>query len=123
MRFNKGSKIFIAGHNGLVGSAIFRYFKKKGYKNIFIRNHNLLNLKNQSATHKYLKTIKPDVVIIAAAKVGGILANQKYKAQFIYDNLMIQANLIHGSYLSGVKKLIFLGSSCIYPKFSRQPIN
>ena len=123
MRFNKSSKIFIAGHNGLVGSAIFRYFKKKGYKNIFIRNHNLLNLKNQSATHKYLKTIKPDVVIIAAAKVGGILANQKYKAQFIYDNLMIQANLIHGSYLSGVKKLIFLGSSCIYPKFSRQPIN
>jgi GDP-L-fucose synthase len=123
MKLNKKSKIFLAGHNGMVGSAILRIFKKKGYKNIFYRNRNLLNLLDQKKTFEYLKKIKPDFVIIAAAKVGGILANNQHKAEFIYENLMIQANLIHSSYLVGVKKLLFLGSSCIYPKYSKQPIS
>ena len=123
MKLNKKSKIFLAGHNGMVGSAILRIFKKKGYKNIFYRNRNLLNLLDQKKTFEYLKKIKPDFVIIAAAKVGGILANNQQKAEFIYENLMIQTNLIHSSYLVGVKKLLFLGSSCIYPKYSKQPIS
>ena len=123
MKLNKKSKIFLAGHNGMVGSAILRIFKKKGYKNIFYRNRNLLNLLDQKKTFEYLKKIKPDFVIIAAAKVGGILANNQHKAEFIYENLMIQTNLIHSSYLVGVKKLLFLGSSCIYPKYSKQPIS
>ena len=122
MKLNKNSKIFIAGHNGMVGSAILRHFKKKNYKKIIIKNKNELNLLDQKKTHNFLKKIKPDFVIIAAARVGGILANQTYKANFIYENLMIQSNLINASYLSGVKKLIFLGSSCIYPKHSKQPI-
>ena len=123
MQLNKNSKIFIAGHNGMVGSSILKYFKKKGYKNIYVRERKALNLLDQDQTVKYLKKTNPHFVIIAAARVGGILANQKYKAEFIYENLMIQTNLIHASYLAGVKKLIFLGSSCIYPKFSKQPIN
>ena len=122
MKLNKKSKIFLAGHNGMVGSSILDTFKKKGYKNIFIKGRNSLDLINQEATLKYFKKIKPDFVIIAAAKVGGILANNNRKGEFIYDNLMIQSNLIHSSFITGVKKLIFLGSSCIYPKYCKQPI-
>jgi len=123
MNLSKKSKIFIAGHNGMVGSAVVRIFKKKGYKNIFFKKRKSLNLLDQKKTYEYLNRIKPDFVIIAAAKVGGILANSKQKAEFIYENLMIQTNLIHSSYLVGVKKLLFLGSSCIYPKYSKQPIS
>ena len=122
MKLNKNSKIFLAGHNGMVGSSILNFLKKKNYKNIFIINKKKLDLLNQSKTERYLKKIKPDFVIIAAARVGGILANDKYQADFIHQNLVIQSNLIHSSFISGVKKLVFLGSSCIYPKFSKQPI-
>ena len=122
MHLTKNSKIFLAGHNGMVGSAIYDNFKKKKYKNIIVQNKNNLDLINQIKTLNYLRKIKPDFVIIAAAKVGGILANQKNKADFIYQNLMIQTNLINASYKAGVKKLIFLGSSCIYPRDSKQPI-
>ena len=123
MQLNKNSRIFIAGHNGMVGSSILRFFKKKGYKKIYFRERKSLNLLDKDQTTKYIKKISPHFVLIAAARVGGIYANQKYKAEFIYENLMIQSNLIHASYLVGVKKLIFLGSSCIYPKSSKQPIN
>ena len=122
MELNKKSKIFIAGHNGMVGSSILNLFKKKKYKNIYTRDRKSLDLLDQKKTIKYLKKIKPKYVIIAAAKVGGILANNNFKADFIYQNLMIQNNVIHASFLAGVKKLIFLGSSCIYPKYSKQPI-
>tara|TARA_B100001057_G_scaffold492560_1_gene585192 strand:- start:265 stop:1203 length:939 start_codon:yes stop_codon:yes gene_type:complete len=122
MPINKKSKIFLAGHTGMVGSAILKSLKKKGYKNIFIKSKKSLDLLNQEKTHRYLRKIKPKYVIIAAARVGGIFANNNYKAQFIYQNLMIQNNLIHSSYLVGVKKLIFLGSSCIYPRNAKQPI-
>jgi len=122
MKINKKSKIFIAGHNGMVGSAIKKKFLQKGYKNIITINKKKLNLINQKKVFNYIKKIKPDLVIIAAARVGGIIANSSNKSQFIYENLQIQNNIIHGSYKSGVKNLIFLGSSCIYPKFSKQPI-
>jgi len=122
MTLNKSSRIFIAGHNGMVGSSILRIFKKKKYQKIFTINRKELDLLDQKKTYNYLKEIKPDFVIIAAAKVGGIWANQNYKAEFIYENLLMQSNLIHGSYLSGVKKLIFLASSCIYPRLADQPI-
>ena len=122
MYLRKNSKIFIAGHKGMVGSSLLRLFKKKGYKRLFTVDKFKVDFTNQIETEKYLKQIKPNFVIIAAAKVGGIFANQSYKAEFIYQNLMIQTNLIHSSYLAGVKKLIFLGSSCIYPKYSKQPI-
>jgi len=122
MQLNKKGKIFIAGHNGMVGSSILNFFKKKKYKNIHTINRKKLDLLDHEKTIKYLKKIKPKYVIIAAAKVGGILANNNFKADFIFQNLMIQNNIIHGSYLAGVKKLIFLGSSCIYPKNSKQPI-
>ncbi len=122
MTLNKNSRIFLAGHNGMVGSSILRYFKKKKYNKIITADRKNLDLVDQSKTEKYLKKIKPKFVIIAAAKVGGIFANQKFKADFIYQNLMIQTNLIHASYKAGVKKLIFLGSSCIYPKLCKQPI-
>jgi len=122
MHLSKNSKIFIAGHKGMVGSSILRLLKKKGYKRLFTVDKSKVDFTNQIITKKYLNQIKPNFVIIAAAKVGGILANQDYKADFIYQNLMIQTNLIHSSYLAGVKKLIFLGSSCIYPKYSKQPI-
>ncbi len=118
----KNDKIFVAGHSGLVGSAIVRLLKEKEYKNIITINRSKLDLLNQDKTKKFLKKVKPDFVIIAAAKVGGILANQNYKADFIYENLMIQTNLLSSSFEAGVKKLIFLGSSCIYPKYSKQPI-
>ena len=119
---NINSKIYIAGYTGLVGSAIFRELKKKGYKNVITSNRKKLDFTKQSDVIKFLKKIKPDFVFIAAAKVGGIYANNNFKAQFIYENLSIQLNLIHGSYLAGVKDLIFLGSSCVYPKECSQPI-
>ena len=119
---NYKSKIYVAGHNGLVGSAILRELKKKGFKNIIIATRNQLDLINQEKVLRFLKRKKPDFIIIAAAKVGGIYSNNKYKAQFIYENLMIQSNLIHSAFLCGIKNLIFLGSSCIYPKKSKQPI-
>ena len=119
---NKNSKIFVAGHNGMVGSAVLRALENKGYKKIYTINRKVLDLRNQNNVFNYLKKIKPDGVIIAAATVGGINANNVYKADFIYDNLMIQSNLIHGSYLNKVNDLIFLGSSCVYPKNSKQPI-
>lgn len=123
MPITKKSKIFLAGHRGMVGSAILRFLNKKNYKKIYTIDKSKLDLINQKQTENYLKKIKPDCVIIAAARVGGILANKNFKANFIYENLMIQTNLIHSSYLAGVKKLIFLGSSCIYPKFAKQPIS
>ena len=122
MQLNKNSKIFLAGHNGMVGSSILRFFKKKKYRNVIIQKRKNLNLLDQKITDNFLKKLKPEFVIIAAAKVGGIYANHAYQGDFIYQNLMIQTNIINSSYKAGVKKLIFLGSSCIYPKFSKQPI-
>ena len=119
---NKKSKIYIAGHKGMVGSSLLRLFQKNGYSNLLTRTKKQLNLLDQSKTYAYLNKQKPEAVIIAAAKVGGIHANNKFRADFIYQNLQIQNNLIHGSYLAGVKKLIFLGSSCIYPRDCKQPI-
>ena len=115
-------KIFLAGHKGLVGSAILRKLKKKGYKKIITEDKKKIKLLNQHEVFKFLRKNKPQIVIIAAARVGGIHANSVYGGDFIYENLQIQNNLIHSSYLNGVKNLIFLGSSCIYPKFSKQPI-
>jgi GDP-L-fucose synthase len=122
MRLSKKSKIFLAGHNGMVGKSILKYLKKKKYSNILTVEKRDLDLLNQKETYMFIKKNKPDFVIIAAARVGGILANQRFSADFIYQNLMIQNNLIHSSYKAGVKKLIFLGSSCIYPKLCKQPI-
>ena len=119
---NKKSLIFIAGHNGMVGSAIKRKLIEKGYKKLLFKNRKQLDLLNQQKTFRFLKKNKPDFVILAAAKVGGIIANTKYKDQFIYENLQIQNNVIHGSYLAGIKNLFLLGSSCIYPKFCKQPM-
>tara|TARA_B100000886_G_scaffold267600_1_gene191810 strand:+ start:4932 stop:5876 length:945 start_codon:yes stop_codon:yes gene_type:complete len=119
---NKSSKIFLAGHNGMVGSAILRRLCKFKYKNIYFENKRNLDLRNQNAVLKYVSKIKPDAVILAAAKVGGISANNKFKAEFIYDNLSIQNNVINSSYKAGVKNLVFLGSSCVYPKNCEQPI-
>ena len=119
---NKNSKIFLAGHKGMIGSAILRKLKSDKYNKIYYRNKNQLNLLNQEKVYNYLRRIKPDAVIIAAARVGGIVANNTYRANFIFENLSIQNNVIHGSYKAGVKNLIFLGSSCIYPKRSDQPI-
>ncbi len=118
----KNDKIFLAGHNGLIGSAILRQLKSKGYKKIITIEKKKLNLINQNDVYKYLNKIKPKATIIAAAKVGGIYANNLYKGEYVYENLAIQTNLIHGSYISGVKELIFLGSSCIYPRLCPQPI-
>ena len=119
---SKDSKIFIAGHNGMVGSAIERKIRKEGFKNILSFSSKELDLRIQSSVNEFFEKFKPDFVILAAAKVGGIYANNKYKAEFIYDNLMIETNVIHSAYLNNVKKLLFLGSSCIYPKHSTQPI-
>ena len=116
------SRVFLSGHNGMVGSAILRKLKNLKYKNIFTQTRKQLDLRNQSKVYKYLSKIKPDAVIIASAKVGGIEANNNLKAEFIFDNLSIQNHLIDGSYKNGVKNLIFLGSSCVYPKESKQPI-
>ena len=116
------SKIYIAGHNGLVGSAVWRALERKGYTNLIGRRSAELNLINQQAVNTFFEAEKPDYVILVAAKVGGIHANDTYRAQFIYENLMIEANVIHAAYTSGVKKLLFLGSSCIYPKDAEQPM-
>ncbi|AFH50670.1 Nucleoside-diphosphate-sugar epimerase [Ignavibacterium album JCM 16511] len=115
-------KIYVAGHNGMVGSAIMRDLQKNGYENLITKSFSELDLRRQSDVEKFFNEQKPDVVIVAAAKVGGILANNTYRAEFIYDNLMIETNLIHASYLNKAEKLIFLGSSCIYPKLAPQPL-
>ena len=119
---NSNDKIYVTGHNGMVGSAIVRKLREKGFINIITRSSSELDLTDQKNVHNFLQEEKPDYVVIAAAKVGGIHANDSYPAEFIYQNLMIEANLIHGAYLAGVNNLLFLGSSCIYPKESLQPI-
>ncbi len=119
----KDSKIYVAGHRGLVGSAIVENLKSKGYTNIVGKTHSELDLLDQAAVAEFFKTEKPEYVFLAAAKVGGIVANNTFRAEFIYENLQIQNNVIHQSYLNGVKKLLFLGSTCIYPKEAPQPIS
>lgn len=118
----KDKKVYLAGHTGMVGSAVHRELISSGYKNIITRDFSQLDLRNQSDVNKFFEMEKPEIVIIAAAKVGGILANNTYRAEFLYDNLMIEANLIHSSYLNKVDKVVFLGSSCIYPKLAPQPL-
>ena len=119
----KDSKIYVAGHRGLVGSAILENLQIKGYTNILTRTHSELDLTNQTAVEQFFSQEKPEYVILAAAKVGGIVANNVYRADFIYENMMIQNNVIHQSYLNRVKKLLFLGSTCIYPKNAHQPMS
>ena len=119
---NKNSKIFVAGHNGMIGSAIIRKLRDLKYKRVFFQTRSQLNLIEQTKVLNYLKKLKPDAVILAAAKVGGIKANNEKRAEFIYENLSIQNNIIHSSFKNGVKNLIFLGSSCVYPKNSKIPI-
>ena len=121
-KLNKLSKIFVAGHRGLVGSSIVRRLKLNGYKNILTISKKKLDLRNQRDVEKYFKKIKPDAVINAAATVGGIYANNKYRADFIFNNLAIQTNIIHSSYKNKIRNLIFLGSSCVYPRKAKQPI-
>lgn len=118
----KESKIYIAGHRGMVGSALLRRLKKEGYSNFVLRTSKELDLRNQQAVADFFAAEKPGYVFLAAAKVGGIIANNTYRAEFIYDNLVIQNNIIHQSHVNGVKKLMFLGSSCIYPKLAPQPL-
>lgn len=118
----KNAKIYVAGHRGLVGSAIMRCLQNNGYQNIIVRTHKELDLRNQAQVNQFFEAEKPEYVFLAAAKVGGILANNTYPADFSYDNLMISANVIHAAYQYQVKKLLFLGSSCIYPKMAPQPI-
>jgi len=119
---DKNAKIYVAGHRGMVGSAIVRQLQAKGYHNILVRTHQALNLLNQAAVFDFLALEKPDYIFIAAAKVGGIHANNTYRADFIYQNLAIESNLIHGAHLANVQRLCFLGSSCIYPRDCPQPI-
>lgn len=119
---NYDSKIYIAGHRGMAGSAINRNLKVRGYHNLITRTRSELDLTNQQAVNDFFKTQRPEYVFLAAAKVGGILANSTYPAEFIYENLMIEANVIHAAYTTGVKKLLFLGSSCIYPGLAPQPL-
>ena len=116
------SRIYIAGHRGMVGSAIVRALSDKGYKNLIFRTSSELDLTNQSAVNGFFEKERPDYVFMAAAKVGGIVANNTYRAQFLYENLMIESNVIHASHLYGVQKMLFLGSSCIYPKLAPQPL-
>ena len=118
----KSDKIYIAGHRGMVGSAIERKLRAEGYHNIIARTSSELDLRNQQAANAFFDLEKPDYVVLAAAKVGGIHANNTYRAEFIYDNLMMEANIIHAAYSNKVKKLLFLGSSCIYPKMAPQPL-
>lgn len=118
----KNAKIYIAGHRGMVGSAIHRKLEKEGYTNFVTRVSSELDLRKQNDVARFFEQEKPDYVFLAAAKVGGIVANNTYRAEFLYDNLQIQNNIIHSSYLNGVKKLMFLGSSCIYPKLAPQPL-
>ena len=122
MQQKKSFKIFLAGHKGMVGSAIHRSLIRNGYRNIITKSRAELDLTNQNLTFKFLKKLKPNFVILSAAKVGGISFNKKFKHEFIYENTQIQNNVIHGSYLSGTKNLFFLSSSCIYPKFCKQPM-
>lgn len=117
------TKIFVAGHRGMVGSAIIRHLQQKGFENIIIRSRSELDLCDQQAVQKFFKEVKPEEVYLAAAKVGGVHANNTYPAEFIYENLMVQTNVIHQAFLSGVKKLLFLGSSCIYPREVTQPMS
>jgi GDP-L-fucose synthase len=118
----KLAKIFVAGHRGMVGSAIVRKLQAEGYNNLVLRTSSELDLRNQSTVEKFFAEEKPEYVFLAAAKVGGILANNTYRADFLYENLMIESNIIHQSYVNKVKKLLFLGSSCIYPKLALQPL-
>ena len=122
MSISKNSKIYVAGHRGLVGSAIVKNLQAKGYTNLVYRTHKELDLTNQNAVENFFQTEKPEYVILAAAKVGGIVANNTYRADFIYENLAIQNNVIHNSYIHKVKKLLVLGSTCIYPKLAPQPM-
>lgn len=119
---NKDSKIYVAGHKGMVGSAIVRKLQDEGYENLLLRTSNELDLRNQQAVDTFFATEKPEYVFLAAAKVGGIQANNTYRADFVYENLMIEANVIHTAYKYKVRKLLFLGSSCIYPKLAPQPL-
>ncbi|GGI23105.1 GDP-L-fucose synthase [Pedobacter mendelii] len=118
----KNAKIYVAGHRGMVGSAIYRKLQKEGYTNLLTKTSAELDLRNQQAATDFFETEKPDYVFLAAAKVGGIIANNTYRADFLFENLAIQNNVIHNAYLTGVKKLMFLGSSCIYPKLAPQPL-
>lgn len=119
---NTSEKIYIAGHNGMVGSAIRRKLQNEGFNNLLLRDSKQLDLRNQQAVNDFFAEEEPAYVFLAAAKVGGIMANNTYRAEFIYDNMMIQSNIIHASYVNKVKKLMFLGSSCIYPKMAPQPL-
>ncbi len=119
---NKSDKIYVAGHRGMVGSAVIRELQAQGFENIVTRTSKELDLRDTQAVIKFYEEERPEIVVVAAAKVGGIHANNVYRAEFLYDNLMIQNNLIHQAYIYGVKKLLFLGSSCIYPKLAPQPL-
>ncbi|PCH92127.1 MAG: GDP-fucose synthetase, partial [Bacteroidetes bacterium] len=119
---DKSDKIYVAGHRGMAGSAILRRLENEGYTNLLLRTSEELDLRNQKEVQAFFEDERPSQVFLAAAHVGGIVANNKYKAEFFYNNLMIEANVIHASYLSKVKKLMFLGSSCIYPKMADQPL-
>ena len=119
---DSNSKVFVAGHNGLVGSSIIRNLEKKNYNNIYWISRDNCDLRNKARVDAYFEQARPEYVFLAAAKVGGIGGNSKYPAEYIYDNLMIQSNVIDAAYRNGVKKLVFLGSSCIYPKFPKIPI-
>jgi GDP-L-fucose synthase len=119
----KQARIYVAGHRGMVGSAIVRKLQAEGYENIITRTSSELDLRNQAAVNDFFAEERPDYVFLAAAKVGGIMANNIYRAEFLYDNLMIESNIIHNAYTAGVKKLLFLGSSCIYPKMAPQPLS
>ena len=119
---NKNSKIYVAGHNGMVGSALVRKLTKEGFNNLIVRSSSQLDLRNQNQVNDFFSKEMPEYVFLAAARVGGIVANNTYKADFIYDNLLIEANVIHAAYLNKVQKLLFLGSSCIYPKMAPQPL-
>jgi GDP-L-fucose synthase len=121
-KMDKNAKIYVAGHRGMVGSAILRALQKRGYKNLITAGSDMLDLKNQQKTFDFFEKYKPDYVFMAAAKVGGIHANNTYRAEFLYDNLQMELNVIHAAYLYNVKKLLFLGSSCIYPKLAPQPL-
>ncbi len=119
---NRNAKVYVAGHRGMVGSAIYRKLEKEGFSNLIVKTSNELDLRKQDAVSDFFQSEKPEFVFLAAAKVGGIQANNTYRAEFLHDNLMIQNHVIHSSYLTNVKKLLFLGSSCIYPKMAQQPL-
>ncbi len=123
MKSKKNLKIYISGHTGLVGSSIYNLLKKRGYKNLIVKKRDELNLLDQNQVMNFFKRNRPDHVYLCAGRVGGILSNYNYPANFIYENLMIVTNIINSSYIMGTKKLLFMGSSCVYPKFAKQPIN